>query len=131
MAISGRSGLKLLDASANNVTGPSGQSLSEQPALNQRRELPIVPDDERVNEVDADRLARVPELLAHGHVGTAGLQVARGMIVRDEHAPGVAQQAEPEHLPGRGDRRVDGPDVTNVGADHTAGGGQGDGQEDL
>lgn len=76
-------------------------------------------------------LAGGPELLRDGDVGPARLQVARGVVVGDDHASGVDEQREPEHLTGAGDARVDRPDVADVGADHAVGRRERDGEEDL
>ena len=77
---------------------------------------------------DADDIL---QLLAHLDVRPAGFQVATRVVVGDEEAPRVAEEAEPEHLAGARDRRVDRADVTDVGADHAGRRAQGDGQEDL
>ena len=49
----------------------------------------------------------------------------------DEDGPGVAEEAEPEDLAGARHARVDGSNVTNVGADDPAGGRERDGEEDF
>ena len=108
--------------------GPPG---AQEAALDERRVRPVVPDDERVDEPDADGLPCRPELLTHGHVGPARLEVPRRVVVGDEDAPGVAEEAEPEDLARAGHARVDRPDVADVGADDSAGRRERDGEEDL
>jgi hypothetical protein len=53
------------------------------------------------------------------------------MVVRDDHAPRVDEQAEPVDLARARDGGVDHPDVANVVADDAAGHRECDGEEDL
>ena len=102
-------------------SGCSDRCLGSQHSPFDERRVPAVePDDERVDERYADVVASRLELLRDRHIGPARLQIPGRVVVGDEHAPDVAQQAEPEYLPWRGDRGVDGPDVADAVESATA-----------
>src|SRR6185437_112410 len=84
--------------------GAMGLSESEQAQVLQAH-IPAVADDDVVQELDAEDLARLFETAGDVEIVGAGSRIAGRMVVRDDDAGGGGRHGIFENLPGVGDGR--------------------------